>query len=197
MRVAALAGGTGGAKLAAGIQEIAGEELTVIANTGDDVEALGVHVSPDPDLCTYWLCDEIDEERVYRLYDLLRGGGFRALIGVPLIREERVVGALVIRRREAGEPRAGAALVPHLLPAIAWGLGVAVLLHLGDRAFTPLLGEQWAAVQARAEGPISLGGLATGVFYGGFTEEVMMRWGVMYAAMPSSRGSARKSGSFT
>ena len=29
MRVAALAGGTGGAKLAAGIQEIAGEELTV------------------------------------------------------------------------------------------------------------------------------------------------------------------------
>ena len=57
MRVAALAGGTGGAKLAAGIQEIAGEEVTVIANTGDDVEALGVHVSPDPDLCTYGLCD--------------------------------------------------------------------------------------------------------------------------------------------
>ncbi|HEX4926708.1 MAG TPA: ATP-binding protein, partial [Burkholderiales bacterium] len=46
---------------------------------------------------------DLDEERVYRLYDLLRGGGFRALIGVPLIREERVVGALVIRRREAGE----------------------------------------------------------------------------------------------
>jgi LPPG:FO 2-phospho-L-lactate transferase len=35
----------------------------VIANSGDDVEALGVHVSPDPDLCTYWLCGEIDEER--------------------------------------------------------------------------------------------------------------------------------------
>ena len=50
MRVVALAGGTGGAKLAAGLQEIAGEALTVIANTGDDVEALGVHVSPDPDL---------------------------------------------------------------------------------------------------------------------------------------------------
>jgi LPPG:FO 2-phospho-L-lactate transferase len=32
-----------------------------VANTGDDVEAYGVHVSPDPDLVTYWLADEIDE----------------------------------------------------------------------------------------------------------------------------------------
>jgi LPPG:FO 2-phospho-L-lactate transferase len=36
-------------------------ELRVIANTGDDVEAYGVHVSPDPDLVTYWLADAIDE----------------------------------------------------------------------------------------------------------------------------------------
>jgi len=33
----------------------------VIANTGDDVEMYGVHVSPDPDLVTYWLADQIDE----------------------------------------------------------------------------------------------------------------------------------------
>ena len=33
----------------------------VIANTGDDAEVYGVHVSPDPDLVTYWLADEIDE----------------------------------------------------------------------------------------------------------------------------------------
>jgi LPPG:FO 2-phospho-L-lactate transferase len=63
MRVALLAGGTGGAKLAAGIQEEVGAELSVIVNTGDDIEALGVHVSPDPDLVTYWLSGEIDEER--------------------------------------------------------------------------------------------------------------------------------------
>ncbi len=36
-------------------------DLTVIANTGDDVEMHGVHVSPDPDLVTYWLADAIDE----------------------------------------------------------------------------------------------------------------------------------------
>jgi LPPG:FO 2-phospho-L-lactate transferase len=33
----------------------------VIANTGDDVEMYGVHVSPDPDLVTWWLADIIDE----------------------------------------------------------------------------------------------------------------------------------------
>ena len=33
----------------------------MIANTGDDAEVYGVHVSPDPDLVTYWLADAIDE----------------------------------------------------------------------------------------------------------------------------------------
>ncbi len=69
MRVALLAGGTGGAKLAAGMQEEVGPELSVIANTGDDIEALGVHVSPDPDLITYWLSGEIDEERGWGIRD--------------------------------------------------------------------------------------------------------------------------------
>jgi len=69
MRVALLAGGTGGAKLAAGMQEELGSDLSVVANTGDDIEALGVHVSPDPDLITYWLSGEIDEERGWGLKD--------------------------------------------------------------------------------------------------------------------------------
>jgi LPPG:FO 2-phospho-L-lactate transferase len=63
MRAVVLAGGTGGAKLAAGMQDVLGEDLDVVANTGDDIHALGLHVSPDPDLVTYWLCGEIDEER--------------------------------------------------------------------------------------------------------------------------------------
>jgi LPPG:FO 2-phospho-L-lactate transferase len=69
MRVALLAGGTGGAKLAAGMQEEIGSDLAVIANTADDVEALGVHVSPDPDLVTYWLSGEIDEDRGWGIKD--------------------------------------------------------------------------------------------------------------------------------
>jgi LPPG:FO 2-phospho-L-lactate transferase len=59
--VVVLAGGTGGAKLARGMLDVVGEDLTVIANTADDVEIYGAYVSPDPDLCTFWLADRIDE----------------------------------------------------------------------------------------------------------------------------------------
>ncbi len=37
-----------------------GEELVVIANTGDDIEIHGARVSPDPDLILYWLAERID-----------------------------------------------------------------------------------------------------------------------------------------
>jgi len=58
--VVVLAGGTGGAKLARGMADVVGEDLVVIANTADDVEIYGAHVSPDPDLVTFWLADRID-----------------------------------------------------------------------------------------------------------------------------------------
>ncbi|MBB4664103.1 2-phospho-L-lactate transferase [Conexibacter arvalis] len=60
--VVALAGGTGGAKLAAGLAAVLErpEELVVVANTGDDVEQYGAHVSPDPDLVAFWLAGRID-----------------------------------------------------------------------------------------------------------------------------------------
>ncbi len=59
--VVVLAGGTGGAKLARGmLGVVGGEDLVVIANTGDDVEIYGAYVSPDPDLVTFWLADRID-----------------------------------------------------------------------------------------------------------------------------------------
>jgi LPPG:FO 2-phospho-L-lactate transferase len=55
-----LAGGTGGAKLARGMLDVVGSDLVVVANTADDVEVHGAYVSPDPDLITFWLADEID-----------------------------------------------------------------------------------------------------------------------------------------
>ncbi len=69
MKVALLAGGTGGAKLAAGMQAVIKDDLTVIANTGDDVEVLGAHVSPDPDLVTYWLAGQVDQVRGWGIKD--------------------------------------------------------------------------------------------------------------------------------
>ncbi len=60
--VVVLAGGTGGAKLARGMLDVVGpDELVVIANTGDDIDIYGAHVSPDPDLVSFWLADLIDE----------------------------------------------------------------------------------------------------------------------------------------
>jgi LPPG:FO 2-phospho-L-lactate transferase len=57
-----LTGGTGGAKLARGLADVAGaERVAAIVNTGDDIEIYGSHVSPDPDLVSFWLADAIDE----------------------------------------------------------------------------------------------------------------------------------------
>jgi LPPG:FO 2-phospho-L-lactate transferase len=55
-RIVALAGGVGGAKLADGLAQILSpEELTVIVNTGDDFEHLGLSISPDVDTVCYTL----------------------------------------------------------------------------------------------------------------------------------------------
>ena len=55
MRVVELAGGVGGAKLAHGLQAILGDRLTVIVNTGDDLERHGLLVCPDHDTVMYTL----------------------------------------------------------------------------------------------------------------------------------------------
>jgi LPPG:FO 2-phospho-L-lactate transferase len=61
-QVVVLAGGTGGAKLARGMLDVVGPQgLSVIANTGDDIEIYGAYVSPDLDLVSFWLADLIDE----------------------------------------------------------------------------------------------------------------------------------------
>ena len=56
MKITALAGGVGGAKLAHGLSLILPpEDLTVIVNTGDDFEHLGLNISPDLDTVCYTL----------------------------------------------------------------------------------------------------------------------------------------------
>ena len=56
MTVVALSGGVGGAKLALGLSRVLpADELLVVANTGDDFEHLGLHISPDIDTLMYTL----------------------------------------------------------------------------------------------------------------------------------------------
>lgn len=83
MKVVALAGGVGGAKLADGLAQIlAPDDLTVIVNTGDDFEHLGLHISPDLDTVVYTLAGLSNDAtgwgragETWRFLDTLRGLG--------------------------------------------------------------------------------------------------------------------------
>lgn len=68
--VVALVGGVGGAKLALGLARVLpAEALTVIVNTGDDIEHLGLHVSPDVDTVMYTLADLANPETGWGVRD--------------------------------------------------------------------------------------------------------------------------------
>lgn len=66
MKLVALAGGVGGAKLADGLaQLLSPEELTIIVNTGDDFEHLGLSISPDLDTVCYTLAGLANPETAW------------------------------------------------------------------------------------------------------------------------------------
>ncbi len=76
MRIVALAGGTGAAKLLRGLDALVPPgSLTIVGNTGDDALVWGLHVSPDLDTVCYTLGGWIDEARGWGL----RGESFRTL----------------------------------------------------------------------------------------------------------------------
>ena len=66
--ILALAGGVGGAKLANGLAAcLDPKELTIVVNTGDDFDHLGLHVSPDIDTVTYTLAGFNDRSQGWGL----------------------------------------------------------------------------------------------------------------------------------
>ena len=69
MRVVELAGGVGGAKLAEGLAAHLGADLTVVVNTGDDLELYGLAIWPDHDTVAYTLAGLDDEVRGWGLRD--------------------------------------------------------------------------------------------------------------------------------
>jgi len=74
--ITALAGGVGAARFLTGLTRLVKEEdMTVIANTGDDIELFGLHISPDIDIVAYTLAGIVDEERGWGI----RGDTFQCL----------------------------------------------------------------------------------------------------------------------
>jgi LPPG:FO 2-phospho-L-lactate transferase len=64
VNVVVLSGGVGGARFVRGVADVVGaRNVTVVGNVGDDVEVLGMHVSPDLDSVLYALAGLADEER--------------------------------------------------------------------------------------------------------------------------------------
>jgi LPPG:FO 2-phospho-L-lactate transferase len=62
--ITVLTGGTGGAKFVDGLRQIVPpEELTIIVNTGDDLQWWGLYVSPDIDSIVYMLAGKLSQER--------------------------------------------------------------------------------------------------------------------------------------
>jgi len=62
--ITALAGGVGAARFLQGLVKVVPEkEIKVIANTGDDIELYGLHISPDLDIIMYTLAGIVDKER--------------------------------------------------------------------------------------------------------------------------------------
>jgi LPPG:FO 2-phospho-L-lactate transferase len=116
-----LTGGTGGAKLARGLAEVAGaERLAAIVNTGDDIEIYGAHVSPDPDLVSFWLADTIDErgwglrDDSFAVMDALRELGVDVWFNLG----DRDLAWCVERARLLAEGQTPTAALAHLNAAI-------------------------------------------------------------------------------
>jgi hypothetical protein len=86
--------------------------------------------------------------------------------------------SLVAERTEAGT-----AVWPHLRAAaplaVAIGISLSVLTVFLDKAFQPFLSAEWRQAAAEMPAPGGLGPLVSGVLYGGLTEEIILRWGVL------------------
>jgi LPPG:FO 2-phospho-L-lactate transferase len=74
--ITALAGGVGAARFLQGLVQVVPEkEVTVIVNTGDDIELYGLHISPDIDIVMYTMAGIVAEEKGWGI----RGDTFQCL----------------------------------------------------------------------------------------------------------------------
>lgn len=77
----------------------------------------------------------------------------------------------------------GAAIGPPLRAAapvaIGSGLALAAVILLLDMGFQPFLSSEWTSAAAEVSEPGGAGPLVSGLLYGGITEEIMLRWGML------------------
>ncbi len=140
MKIVALAGGVGGAKLAHGLaQAHAPEDLTVIVNTGDDFDHYGLRICPDLDTVLYTLAGLANERTGWGVaddtsaaLDMLRRYGEEAWFWLG----DRDLATSLLRtaRLRAGEP------LSVVTRALAQSVGVRVrLLPMSDAPIATII----------------------------------------------------------
>ncbi|HET8528671.1 MAG TPA: 2-phospho-L-lactate transferase [Gaiellaceae bacterium] len=133
MNVAVLCGGVGGARFVRGVVDVLPpRDVTVVGNVGDDLEVLGMHVSPDLDSVLYALAGLSDEQRGWgRADESWSALGTVAALGGEtwFLLGDRDLGLHLVRTQalRAGEPLSA------VIGRIAAGLGIeAALLPATD-----------------------------------------------------------------
>jgi LPPG:FO 2-phospho-L-lactate transferase len=157
-----LSGGTGGAKLARGIAEAHGpERLAVLVNTADDIEIYGAHVSPDPDLVSFWLADLIDErgwglrDDSFAVMDALRELGVEVWFNLG----DRDLAWCIERTRMQAEGISPTEALRRLNESIGLTARVLPMSDQPIRTWVRTAGADWRPFQefmirGRAEGPV-------------------------------------------
>jgi LPPG:FO 2-phospho-L-lactate transferase len=131
MKVTVLSGGVGGARFVQGLAGVVEpSDVTVIGNVGDDLEVLGLHVSPDLDSILYALAGLNDEQRgwgrageTWRALETVRSLGGEAWfqlgdldLGLHLVRTQALRSGEPLSRVTARVARA-LGIEVHVLPA--------------------------------------------------------------------------------
>ena len=138
MKILAMAGGVGGAKLCRGLaRSLSPRELRIIVNTGDDEEFYGLHVSPDLDTVTYTLAGIANPEtgwgiagETFAALDALRRLGMDAWFGLG----DQDFATHIVRTRMLREGETLSAATDHIRRAL--GVSHAIAPMSDDRVRT-------------------------------------------------------------
>ena len=143
MRVLALAGGVGGAKLCLGLARVLEpDQLQIVVNTGDDEEFYGLHVSPDLDTVTYTLARLANPDTGWGI----RGDTFDTLSSLGKLGEDtwfgvgdRDLATHIVRTNMLGQGRTLSDVTEHISRSL--GVDHSIAPMTDDRVRTTVLTE--------------------------------------------------------
>ncbi|HET7738109.1 MAG TPA: 2-phospho-L-lactate transferase, partial [Tepidiformaceae bacterium] len=136
------AGGVGASRFLQGlVQVVAPRDVSVISNTGDDVEMFGLHISPDTDIVIYALAGAVNPETgwglagdTFQVVDALQRYGYERWFNLG----DRDLATAVHRTRLLGAGEPLHAVVDAI--ARAWGLECPVIPMSNERIETRIVG---------------------------------------------------------